>query len=59
MPDATADYAGLAFADRDALVAYMRENLGPAIVTMHHVPPPGDRGRRRHARPAGGTSTTR
>jgi hypothetical protein len=36
VPDATADYAGLAFADRAALVDYMRTNLGPAIVTMHH-----------------------
>ena len=37
LPDATADYAGLAFADREALVDYMRTNLGPEIVTMHHV----------------------
>ena len=37
VPEATADYAGLAFADRAALVDYMRTNLGPAIVTMHHV----------------------
>ena len=37
LPDATADYAGLSFGDRAALVDYMRTNLGPAIVTMHHV----------------------
>lgn len=37
LPEATADYAGLVFADRAALVAYMREHLGPSIVTMHHV----------------------
>ena len=37
VPDATADYNGLAFADRAELVGYMRANLGPAIVTMHHV----------------------
>ena len=37
LPEATADYAGLAFPDRAALVEYMRANLGPAIVTMHHV----------------------
>lgn len=36
VPEATADYAGLAFADRAELVAYMRENLGPSVVTMHH-----------------------
>ena len=37
VPEATGDYAGLTFADRDALVTYMRDNLGPGIVTMHHV----------------------
>ncbi|MGH3307189.1 MAG: nuclear transport factor 2 family protein [Nocardioides sp.] len=36
VPDATADYDGLAFPDRAALVDYMRTNLGSAIVTMHH-----------------------
>jgi SnoaL-like domain len=36
VPDATADYAGLAFPDRDALVEFMRANLGPDMVTMHH-----------------------
>jgi hypothetical protein len=37
LPEVTADYNGLAFADRAELVGYMRANLGPAIVTMHHV----------------------
>ena len=37
VPEATGDYGeGLAFADRSALVGYMRENLGPTVVTMHH-----------------------
>ena len=36
-PEATGDYDGLAFADRAELVTYMRENLGPDLVTMHHV----------------------
>lgn len=36
LPEATADYAGLAFPDRAALVDYMRTHLGPDIVTMHH-----------------------
>lgn len=36
LPEATADYAGLAFPDRDALVEFMRANLGPDMVTMHH-----------------------
>ena len=31
LPEATGDYAGLAFEDRDTLVAYMRENLGEAL----------------------------
>lgn len=35
VPEATGDYAGLAFADREALVGYMRENLGPGLITMH------------------------
>jgi len=37
LPEATADYAGLSFDDRASLVDYMRANLGPQIVTMHHV----------------------
>ena len=37
LPTVTADYNGLTFADRDALVGYMRENLGPGTITMHQV----------------------
>ncbi len=36
-PDVTADYAGLAFDGRDSLVAYMRENLGPRMITLHQA----------------------
>jgi hypothetical protein len=37
VPEATGDYGeGLTFADRSALVGYLRENLGPTLVTMHH-----------------------
>lgn len=37
VPEATGDYGeGLVFADRKELVGYMRANLGPALVTMHH-----------------------
>jgi hypothetical protein len=34
-PDATADYNGLVFADPEALVTYMRTNLGEGVLTMH------------------------
>lgn len=37
VPEATGDYNGLVFADRSALVAYMRENLGEGLLTMHQV----------------------
>lgn len=37
LPDATADYAGLEFPDREALVGYLRESLGAGVVTLHHV----------------------
>ena len=37
VPDVTADYAGLTFANRDELVGYMRTNLGPGLITMHQV----------------------
>ena len=37
VPEATGDYAGLSFADRDSLVAYMRENLGEGLISMHHA----------------------
>lgn len=34
-PDATGDYAGLAFDSRAELVDYMRANLGSGLITMH------------------------
>lgn len=37
LPEATGDYNGLVFADRAALVSYMRENLGEGLITMHQV----------------------
>ncbi|MDP3967466.1 MAG: nuclear transport factor 2 family protein [Nocardioides sp.] len=37
VPEATGAYAGLDFGDRDALVSYMRENMGPGLISMHHV----------------------
>ena len=37
LPEATGDYAGLRFEDRDALVAYMREHLGEGLISMHHA----------------------
>ena len=37
LPEATGDYNGLVFADREALVSYMRENLGEGLLTMHQV----------------------
>ena len=37
VPSATGSYEGLDFADRDALVSYMRENMGPGLISMHHV----------------------
>ena len=37
VPEATGAYAGLDFADRDSLVAYMRENMGPGLISMHHL----------------------
>lgn len=36
-PDATADYNGLSFGDPEALVDYMRSNLGEGVLTMHNV----------------------
>ena len=36
--DATADYGErLSFTGRDAITAYMRKTLTPAIITVHHV----------------------
>ena len=37
LPFATADYNGLVFDDRDALVTFMRENMGPSMLTLHQV----------------------
>ncbi len=37
LPEATGDYNGLVFADRAALVAYMRENLGEGLLTLHQA----------------------
>lgn len=37
LPEATGDYNGLVFADRAALVAYMRENLGEGRITLHQA----------------------
>ena len=37
LPEATADYNGLEFADRAALVDYMRANLGEGMITLHQV----------------------
>lgn len=37
VPDATGDYAGLVFDDRDALVAFMGENMGPGLISLHQA----------------------
>ena len=37
VPEATGDYAGLAFEDRASLVDYMRANLGEGVISMHHA----------------------
>ena len=37
VPEATGDYDGLEFADRESLVGYMRENLGEGLISMHHA----------------------
>ena len=37
VPEATGDYEGLAFEDRDALVGFMRENMGEGLISMHHA----------------------
>lgn len=37
LPEATADYNGLEFGDRAALVDYMRTNLGEGLITLHQV----------------------
>ena len=36
VPEATGDYGeGLVFGSRDALVGFMRDSLGPAMITLH------------------------
>lgn len=35
--EATADYGGLAFDSRRAIVDYMRTNVGPGVVTLHQA----------------------
>ncbi len=37
LPEATGDYNGLVFADREALVSYMRGNLGSGLITLHQA----------------------
>ena len=37
LPEVTCDYAGLRFENRDALVAYMQDNLGEGLISMHHA----------------------
>lgn len=37
LPETTADYNGLEFPDRAALVDYMRSNLGEGLITLHQV----------------------
>ncbi|GAB2870680.1 nuclear transport factor 2 family protein [Nocardioides pacificus] len=36
-PEATADYAGLVFDGRDAIVDYMRTNMTADMITLHQV----------------------
>ncbi|MFZ5846720.1 MAG: nuclear transport factor 2 family protein [Actinomycetota bacterium] len=51
VPEATGDYGeGLAFPDRDSLVGFMRDSLGPQMITLHQCHHPeiavdGDRAR--------------
>jgi hypothetical protein len=37
VPEATGDYAGLTFDNRDDLVAFMRENMGPGLFSLHQA----------------------
>ncbi len=37
VPEATGAYAGLELGNRDELVGYMRDNLGPDMVTLHQA----------------------
>ena len=36
LPDATGDYGGLSFGSRDEIVGFMRDSLGPQMITLHH-----------------------
>ena len=58
VPEATGDYAGLVFEDRDTLVEYMRANLGTTIVPCTTPTTPRSRWTATR-RPRGGTSRTR
>ncbi|MGN6782919.1 MAG: nuclear transport factor 2 family protein [Marmoricola sp.] len=37
LPDITADYAGLVFDNRDALVTFMRDHMGPGLISLHQA----------------------
>jgi hypothetical protein len=38
VPDATGAYAGgLDFTDRDGIVTFMRDNMGPGLISLHQV----------------------
>ena len=37
VPDATGAYGGRDFADRDSLVAFMRENMNDGMISMHQA----------------------
>ncbi len=37
VPEATGAYAGLDFGDRAAIVTYMRDNMGPGLISLHQV----------------------
>jgi hypothetical protein len=36
LPEATGDYGGLSFGSRDEIVGFMRDSLGPQMITLHH-----------------------
>lgn len=37
VPDATGSYATIALDGRDAIVDFMRENMGPGLISLHQV----------------------
>lgn len=37
LPEATGAYGGLEFADREALVGFMRKNMGPDLISLHQA----------------------